>query len=56
MEELALARKLLKAPPRERTESEVEDPFPTLSVSDFAECATEGAAELCVRDHGRTSA
>ena len=52
MEELALARKLLKAPPRERTESDVEDPFPTLSVSDLAECTTEGAA-LVWRDQRR---
>ena len=52
MEELALTRKLLKASPLERTESDVEDAFPTLSVSDFAECTIEGAA-LVWRDHRR---
>ena len=38
-----MSRKVLKAPRRERPDSDVEDALPTLSVSD---CATDGPDEL----------
>ena len=47
---------LLAKAPRLLTDSEVEDAWPTLSVSSFRDCATDGAAEVFERDHGRTRA
>ena len=42
---------MLKAPRRERPDSDVEDAFPTLSVSDCAtEAAADGAPDV-LRDH-----
>ena len=42
---------MLKAPRRERPESDVEEAFPTLSASDCAaEAAADGAPEV-LRDH-----